>query len=218
MYVLSLRRRDMPAAYTRRIACGRQSSASASSRRRDDDLGAFCAGCHGRDGQGRRSPGMAGFPAIANPDFQSRVSDEFLVQTVTHGRPGRRHARLGRAHRRPAADEIGKAVEHLRELSGVAPEPEKKPPRWLRPTALWASACSPRPVPVVTASREKVARVRHSQQGAARQCDRQLPGGDCRRGSEARRCRGSASLPPCTQLQPRRNRSDRNLHPFMGRD
>ena len=44
-------------------------------------------------------------------------------------------------------EEIGKAVKHLRELSGVTPEPEKTPPRWLAADGtvgqrLFASSCA----------------------------------------------------------------------------
>ena len=148
MYVLSLRRRDMPAAYTPK---DRLRATKFGEREFSGDgatiFGAFCAGCHGRDGQGRRSPGMAGFPAIANPDFQSRVSDEFLVQTVARGRPGRRMPGWGELTGGLRPEEIGKVVRHLRELSGVAPEAEKTPPRWLAADGalgqrLFAASCS----------------------------------------------------------------------------
>jgi mono/diheme cytochrome c family protein len=132
LYSLSLRRRDIPAAYTpkdrlRATRFGEREFAADGA----TIFGAFCAGCHGRDGQGRRSPGMAAFPAIANPDFQSIVSDEFLLQTVTRGRPGRRMPAWGELTGGLRPPEIGAVVKYLRQLSPVAPRPEKTPPRWL---------------------------------------------------------------------------------------
>ena len=117
MYVLSLRRRDMPATYTpkdrvRVMRFGEREFASDGA----TIFGAFCAGCHGFDGLGRRSPGMAGFPAIASADFQSRVNDDFLRQTIAHGRPGRRMPAWGEiaGGLRPA--EIDAVVGHLRNV------------------------------------------------------------------------------------------------------
>ncbi len=59
--------------------------------------GTFCAACHGAKGEGMRYPGFAAFPAIANPDFLSLVSDDFLRAQIKRGRPGRQDAGLGRA-------------------------------------------------------------------------------------------------------------------------
>ncbi|MBI5083621.1 MAG: c-type cytochrome, partial [Acidobacteria bacterium] len=53
-------------------------------------FGAFCAGCHGQDGQGRRLAGQISFPSIANADFLALAPDEFLLRTVREGRPGRK--------------------------------------------------------------------------------------------------------------------------------
>jgi mono/diheme cytochrome c family protein len=152
MYVLSLRRRDMPATYTpkdrvRAVRFGEREFAADGA----TIFGAFCAGCHGPDGMGRRSPGMARFPAIANPDFQSRVSDDFLTQTITHGRPGRRMPAWGELTGGLRPEEIAKVVQHLRSLSGVSPKADPLPPRWLQSGAapgrgLQAGAAPPRGV------------------------------------------------------------------------
>jgi len=148
MYVLSLRRRDMPATYTpkdrmRALRFGEREFAG-------DGVtlfGAFCAGCHGPDGMGLRSPGMAGFPAIAGKDFQSLASDEFLRQTIVRGRPGRRMPAWGELTGGLRPEEIAKIVEHLRSLSGVAAKAEATPPRWVRADAamgqqFYVASCS----------------------------------------------------------------------------
>jgi mono/diheme cytochrome c family protein len=95
---------------------------------------------------GRRSPGMPSFPAIASPDFLSRVPDEFLIETVTKGRPGRRMPAWGELTGGLKPDEIKKVVSYLREI-GSPYQPDGKPPRWINPDAgqgkrLFASVCS----------------------------------------------------------------------------
>ena len=89
LYVLSLRRRDLPHSFTpvdrlRVTRLGEREFAADGG----TIFGAFCTGCHGLDGMGRRAPGMAAFPSVANPDFLSRVSDDFLEQSIRLGRPG----------------------------------------------------------------------------------------------------------------------------------
>jgi mono/diheme cytochrome c family protein len=125
MYVLSLRRRDMPATYTPR---DRVKATRFGEREFATDgatiFGAFCAGCHGADGLGRRSPGMAAFPAIAGTDFQSRASDVFVRETITHGRPGRRMPAWGEISGGLKPDEIARVVGYLRSMSGVSAKPE----------------------------------------------------------------------------------------------
>ncbi|MBK9171332.1 MAG: c-type cytochrome [Bryobacterales bacterium] len=92
--------------------------------------GAFCAGCHGMDGLGRRAPGLAAFPSVANPDFLALVSDAFLTESVTRGRPGRRMPgwlREGGLTK----DEIDAVVSHLRTIGGTRQEPDPRPARWV---------------------------------------------------------------------------------------
>jgi cytochrome c oxidase cbb3-type subunit 3 len=148
MFVLSLRRRDMPATYTPK---DRLRAVRFGEREFGGDgrtlFGAFCAGCHGLDGTGRRSPGMSGFPAIANADFLGRVSDAFLTETITKGRPGRRMPAWGQISGGLKPDEIAKVVRRLREIGGAPARDEKTPARWIRADAelgrrLYAASCS----------------------------------------------------------------------------
>ncbi|HBY59346.1 MAG TPA: hypothetical protein DEH78_05960 [Solibacterales bacterium] len=92
--------------------------------------GAFCAGCHGPDGRGRRVAGLASFPSIANPDFLAIAPDSLLQQTVEHGRPGRRMPGWLKADGlRP--EEVKAVVSYIRALGGVAAEADSKPTRWV---------------------------------------------------------------------------------------
>jgi len=131
MYVLSLRRRELPDVYVpadrvRAIKLGEREFAADGA----TVFGAFCTGCHGADGLGRRLPGVLSFPSIANPDFLAIAPDALIIATVENGRPGRRMAAWKRpGGLRPA--EIRAAVNHLRTLGGVALEPDPKPARWV---------------------------------------------------------------------------------------
>lgn len=145
LYVLSLRRRELPGAYLPkdRIEISRMGK-----REFAPDgatiFGAFCAGCHGFDGLGRTS-GDETFPAIASPAFQKLVTDRFLTETIAKGRPGRRMPgwnKEGGLH----PEEIAAVVRHLRALSGVAGPAEEE--RWMAAAepetgdALYAASCS----------------------------------------------------------------------------
>jgi cytochrome c oxidase cbb3-type subunit 3 len=94
--------------------------------------GTFCAACHGLSGEGMGQIGVRAFPALANPDFLSVASDEFIRETVRRGRPGRdMPAWQEQGGLRP--DEIDAVVSHLRTLSGgVRPGPDVRPARWVR--------------------------------------------------------------------------------------
>lgn len=121
MFVLSLRRGDLPGAYT---PADRIKVARFGQREFSTDaatlFGTFCAGCHGPEGKGKQVPGGAAFPAIANPDYLSLVSDEVLTETIKRGRPGRRMPGWAKeGGLRPA--EIAALVGHLRKLSGAEP-------------------------------------------------------------------------------------------------
>jgi len=95
--------------------------------------GTFCAACHGRSGEGRKYPGMPVFPALANPDFLSLASDDFISSTVTHGRPGRRMPAWGEKEGGLRPDEIRSVVDYVRALGGgVAPSRDSKPARWAK--------------------------------------------------------------------------------------
>ena len=109
-------------------------------------FGAFCAGCHGPDGQGRRAPGMAAFPAIANPDFIGLAPEALIRETIRKGRPGRKMPAWDRAGGL-TSDEIGRIAAYLRELGGASAAVDNKPARWVSPdkTAgrnLYAASCS----------------------------------------------------------------------------
>jgi cytochrome c oxidase cbb3-type subunit 3 len=120
MYTLSLRRRDLPETYSpkdrvRVVRFGEREFASDGA----TIFGAFCSGCHGPDGLGRRSPGMPAFPSPANPDFLALASDEFIRETIRLGRLGRRMPAWGQKDGGLRPDEIDKVVAHLRRLGGV---------------------------------------------------------------------------------------------------
>jgi mono/diheme cytochrome c family protein len=148
LYTLSLRRRDLPSSYVprerlRALRFGEREFAADGA----TIFGAFCSGCHGSRGQGRRSAGMAGFPANAHPDFLAIASDEFLLHTVIKGRPGRRMPPWGEKEGGLRPEEIRQVVAYLRRLGGVAYQPDGRPPRWVkgnvdRGRRLFASACS----------------------------------------------------------------------------
>ena len=145
LYVLSLRRRELPGAYVPR---DRMLTTRFGHREFAADgatlFGAFCAGCHGLEGNGKHAPDGATFPAIANADFLALVSDDFLAGTIAKGRPGRRMPGWAKdGGLRP--EEIALVVAHVRKLGGV-PEAEKA--GW-RVTAkpetgrdLYAASCS----------------------------------------------------------------------------
>ena len=125
LYTLSLRRRELRDVYVpkdrvRAVKFGEREFAADGA----TIYGAFCTGCHGADGMGRRLPGLVSFPSIANPDFLALVSDEFLAETVKKGRPGRRMPGwLKDGGLRE--DEVRAVVAHVR---GLNTDPAVKPP------------------------------------------------------------------------------------------
>jgi cbb3-type cytochrome c oxidase subunit III len=148
LYTLSLRRRELRDAYVPR---DRLRATRFNEREFATDgatlFGAFCAGCHGADGKGRRAPGLTAFPSIANPDFLALASDEFLTATVTRGRPGRRMTGwLKEGGLRP--EEVKAVVSEVRRLGGgVLQERDTRPARWVSGDArhgkrLFESACA----------------------------------------------------------------------------
>lgn len=148
LYTLSLRRRELPITYVpkdriRATRFGEREFATDGATL----YGAFCSGCHGLAGTGLRSPGLASFPSIANPDLLARVPDSFLENTIAHGRPGRRMPAWGGVDNGLRPDEIRAVVAYLRATGNVAFQPESKPPRWVQgdPEAgksLYASNCA----------------------------------------------------------------------------
>ena len=148
MYVVSLRRRELPGSYlpkdrTRVVRFGEREFAPDGA----TIFGTFCAGCHGPNGMGRRSPGMPAFPAIGNPDFLGLVSDDFLATTIRKGRPGRRMPAWGEKDGGLRPEEIQAVIAHLRRLSGTPSKPDTTPRRWVSADSvagkqLYASGCA----------------------------------------------------------------------------
>jgi cytochrome c oxidase cbb3-type subunit 3 len=148
LYTFSLRRRELPGSY---LPKDRLSIEKFGEREFASDgttiFGAFCTGCHGGKGQGRRAPGRITFPAIASPDFLALVSDEVLTNTVIQGRPGRKMPAWGEKDGGLRIAEIKAAIAFLRQLSGVGMRPDPKPARWISGNIiggkrLYESACA----------------------------------------------------------------------------
>lgn len=146
-FTLSLRRKDLGDLYLpkdriRAVKFGEREFATDGATL----YGAFCAGCHGRDGQGRRLPGLVSFPSIANPDYLAIAPDALLAKTVELGRPGRRMP----GWLKPdglRAEEMKTVVAYIRTLGATEMEEDPKPARWVTaaPIAgkrIFASACA----------------------------------------------------------------------------
>jgi cbb3-type cytochrome c oxidase subunit III len=137
LYLLSLRRSDVPEAYWPK---DRVRAERLAEREFGTDgatlFGTFCAACHGRLGEGRRFPGATPFPAVGNVDFLAAASDDFLTQSIQRGRPGRRMPSWGEKEGGLRPEEIRDLVAHLRRSSGVAePKPTHAERRWVQADA-----------------------------------------------------------------------------------
>ncbi len=133
LHLLSLRRAEAPEVYWPK---DRVRALRLQEREFESDgatlYGMFCTACHGAKGEGMRYAGMPAFPAVGNPDFLAVASDEFLVATLEHGRPGRRMPAWGRSLGGLRPPEIREVARHLRTLGGgVQAEPDPKPRRWV---------------------------------------------------------------------------------------
>jgi cbb3-type cytochrome c oxidase subunit III len=148
-YMLSLRRSEFPEAFWPRDRIlaerfGKREFAADGATL----FGTFCAACHGAAGQGMRYPGMPAFPAIGNREFLERASDDFLRQTILHGRPGRRMPAWGEKEGGLTAGDVEAVIAHLRATAGgVAAIPDSRPRRWVRGDAaegerLYAANCA----------------------------------------------------------------------------
>jgi len=148
LYTLSLRRLDLPGTYQPKDRIRVEKLGEREFAADGGTLfGAFCTGCHGRQGEGLRAAGVQNFPSIANPDFLGLVSDDFLVQTVKRGRPGRKMPAWGEIDGGLRPAEIRAVVAHLRSLGGVPAAIQSSPRRWVRgePEAgrqIFLAACS----------------------------------------------------------------------------
>lgn len=139
MYTLSLRRRELPESFLPRDRLGVTRFDGREYLQEGESIFlAFCSGCHGEVGQGRRVSGTTWFPAIANPDLHRLVSDQFLIDAVTRGRAGRRMPAWGEMVGGLRPDEIQRVVDYLRDLSRTAPPPEEsRPRRWVEADVEW---------------------------------------------------------------------------------
>jgi mono/diheme cytochrome c family protein len=133
-YLLSLRSSSMPDAYwpddrTRALRFNGREFASDGATL----YGTFCAACHGPNGEGMRYAGLPAFPAIGNPDFLALASDDFIRDTVTRGRRGRRMPAWGGSEGALRPAEIDSVIAHLRRRGGgILVRPDAQPPRWVR--------------------------------------------------------------------------------------
>jgi mono/diheme cytochrome c family protein len=121
-YVLFLRRRDVPAEFTPKERL-RQSLLGAKREALSGEqlFGAYCAGCHAPNGEGRNYGSIpVRFPRIGSADFLDIASAQFIESTIQTGRPGRKMAPLGGAGGSLAADEVKSIAAYLR---GFSPAP-----------------------------------------------------------------------------------------------
>jgi len=149
LYTLSLRRRTLPDIYlpkdrVKAMRFGAREFASNG----ETIYTAVCLSCHGANGRGTRFPGLVPNPSIANPEFLELASDEFLLQTIRNGRPGRPMLPWGDRVNGFTDDEIRTLINYIRQLGGnVQPLPDSKPRLWAAGNAayggtLFASNCS----------------------------------------------------------------------------
>jgi cytochrome c oxidase cbb3-type subunit III len=147
-YTLSLRRRDVPGSHLPR---DRMRVTRFGEREFTSDgatlFGAFCSGCHGRDGLGHRAPGITAFPSVANPDFLAVAPDALVRETILRGRPGRRMRAWGDGTTGLRADDVPALVSHIRTLAGVAAPVDVRPARWAQGDVaegrrLFAASCA----------------------------------------------------------------------------
>lgn len=132
LFTLSLRRRDVPGSYLPRdrvrvTRFGEREFASDGATL----FGAFCSGCHGRDGLGLRAAGVATFPSVANPDFLAVAPDALVAETIRRGRPGRRMRAWADGGAGLRAADVPVLVGHLRAMAGTPAPIDPKPARWV---------------------------------------------------------------------------------------
>jgi len=134
LYTLSLRRRTLPDLYlpkdrVKAMRFGAREFANNG----ETIYTAVCSSCHGANGKGTRFPGLVPNPSITNPDFLSLASDEFLIQTIRSGRPGRPMLPWGERENGFTLDEIRGLVAYIRQLGGnVQATPDAQPQIWAK--------------------------------------------------------------------------------------
>ena len=147
-YTLSLRRRDIAGSHMPR---DRMRVERFGEREFTSDgatlFGAFCSGCHGRDGQGHRAPGLAAFPSVANPDFLAVAPDALIAETILRGRPNRRMRAWGDGTTGLRPDDVPVLVAEIRAMANVPAPTDAKPARWVNGNVtegqrLFAAACA----------------------------------------------------------------------------
>jgi mono/diheme cytochrome c family protein len=147
LYTLSLRRREVSGTYVPR---DRMRVSRFGEREFTSDgatlFGAFCSGCHGRDGEGRRVTGMS-FPSVANPDFLAMAPDQLILESILRGRPGRRMRAWGDGSTGLNATDAASILAHLRTLAGTSAPVDARPARWVRGDEsngrrLYAASCA----------------------------------------------------------------------------
>jgi mono/diheme cytochrome c family protein len=147
LYTLSLRQRDVPGSYMPR---DRMRAVRFGEREFTSDgatlFGAFCSGCHGRQGQGFRVPGMV-FPSVANPDFLALASDALITETIVRGRPGRRMQAWTEQGTGLRPSDVAAIVGYLRSAAGTPAPVDARPARWVRGDAalggrIYAASCA----------------------------------------------------------------------------
>lgn len=149
LYVLSLRRRTLPDIFlpkdrVRAMRFGAREFASNG----ETIYTAVCSSCHGANGVGTRYPGLVPSPSIANADFLSLASDDFLFRTIKSGRPGRPMLAWGERENGFGDDEIRSVIAYIRQLgANVQAVPDTKAQIWATGDVamgerLFASNCS----------------------------------------------------------------------------
>ncbi len=106
---------------------------------------AYCSGCHGAQGQGRRYANIGVvFPAVGSADFLSTASDDLIRATIAKGRPGRKMPAWGEMEGGLTAEEIDAVAGWLRsrapatDASGDIPLPAGDT---VRGAQLFATVC-----------------------------------------------------------------------------
>jgi cytochrome c oxidase cbb3-type subunit 3 len=119
-FVLSLRHREMPLAFTPRERLRRTLSGGTAPRLTGQQLfNAYCSACHGPQGEGRNYSEIGvRFPRIGSRDFLDVASDEFITKTLELGRPGRRMPALAAPGATMTKDDVTALIGYLRTLPG----------------------------------------------------------------------------------------------------
>jgi mono/diheme cytochrome c family protein len=121
-YILSLRKRDIPESYLapdKIVQKYRELHPEPWSGERI--YRAYCSACHLPEGQGSNYASLGvRSPAIGSPDFMDVASDEFLLSTLTTGRPERKMPALAAPNDTLRPEEAKSLVAYLRRR---APKP-----------------------------------------------------------------------------------------------